>query len=334
MLYTYFYKFFGVNALAETKLSKIDYSILDKLIKIPFSKEVKEEIRLRVKLQKQYCYDANGSLHSLNRFLKETINFIISRKDFNDFKLLNSLKDNQIDYTYMLNSTAKHNEVKSMKFIQKKLLSTNSNMLNEAMLYAVKSQSFEASTYLMQQRIKLDENTQNMILNEFKKEEFDIFYKKLSDTNNIKLLPSSKKFNVKNIRKVVRKNITSGVDNDVFYADFEQNLYAIVYNSIADMYMQYFIDDYTVELDKHKVYIKVWSHTDTYPINFFDLYENILRANGFRGWQEELALYNRNNIDMKKEIEFQVQKVTTTIFEDEIFENGIDHYEFINIEIL
>lgn len=46
MLYTYFYQFFGVNALAETKLSKIDYSILDKLIKIPFSKEVKEEIHL------------------------------------------------------------------------------------------------------------------------------------------------------------------------------------------------------------------------------------------------------------------------------------------------
>jgi len=266
--------------------------------------------------------------------IKETINFIISKKDFKDFKLLSSLKDEQIDYTYMLNSTAKHNEVKSMKFIQKKLLSTNSNMLNEAMIYAVKSQSFEASVHLMQQKIKLDENTQNIILSEFKKEEFDIFYKKLSDTNNIKLLPSHKKFNMKNNRNVIKKTIEPYFDTKEFYNDFEQNLYAIVYNSIADMYMQYFIDDYTVELYKHKVYIKVWSHNNIYSVNFFRVYENTLRANGFRGWQEELSLKESNDVDMKSDIELQIQKVTTRTFEDELFENGIDHYEFINIEII
>jgi hypothetical protein len=327
MMYTYFYQFFGTNLLAKTKLSDIDYSILEKLLKIPFTQEIKDEINLRVKLQKRYCYDANGNLNSLNRFLKETTNFIISKKSFKDFKLLNLIKDKQLDYGYMLNCTARHNEVNSMKLIQTKLLSTNNNMLDEAMLYAIKSQSFNTTINLMQQKMKINKNTQKVIMSLFQQEEYDIFYKKLSGTDTMKLLPYNKKFNIKNIRRVSKKSVMSFEDAWIYFNDFEQNLFAIVYNSIADMYMQYFIDDYTVELYNYKVYIKVWSHNNIYPIDFFEIYERILRANGFNGLQESFASCEINDTGIKDEIVFQLEQ-------NNVLKNGIDHYEFINIEIL
>ena len=327
MMYTYFYQFFGTNLLAKTKLSDIDYSILEKLLKIPFTQEIKNEINLRVKLQKRYCYDANGNLNSLNRFLKETINFIISKKSFKDFKLLNIIKDKQLDYGYMLNCTAIHNEVNSMKLIQTKLLSTNNNMLDEAMLYAIKSQSFDTTINLMQQKIKINKNTQKVIMSLFQHEEYDIFYKKLSGIDTIKLLPYNKNYNIKNIRRISKKNIMSFDNVMIYFGDFEQNLFAIVYNSIGDMYMQYFIDDYTVELYNHKVYIKVWSHNNIYPIDFLETYEKILRANGFNGLKEVFASCEINDTGIKEEIEFHLRQ-------NNILKNGIDHYEFINIEIL
>jgi len=327
MIYTYFYQFFGTNLLAKRNIDDVDYSILEKLLNIPFTKEIKDEINLRVKLQKQYCYDANGNLNSLNRFLKETINFIISKKSFQDFKLLNLIKDKQLDYGYMLNCTAKYNEVNSMKFIQTKLLSTNSTMLNEAILYAVKSQSLDTTIDLMQQKIKLENNTNKMIMRLFKQEEYDIFYKKLSGIDSIKLLPYTKKISLTNKRKISKKSVVSFEDPQVYFRDFEQNLFAVVYNSIADIYMQYFIDDYTVELYNHKVYIKVWNYNNIYPIDFLETYERILRANGFNGLQESFALYEIDDISIKKEIEFQLRQ-------NRVHENGIDHYEFINIEIL
>ena len=190
MFYTYFMQFFGVNILASDNLSKTNYDILDKLLEMPLSKAVKDEIVLRVELQKKYCYDGNGNLHSLNRFLKETINHIVSKEDFNDFKLLNTIKDEQLDYGYMLNTTAKHNQVNSMKYIQQKLLSSSSNdMLNDAMLYAVKSNSVETTLHLMQQKIKLSDSTIAESMSYFKREENEIFYKALSGVDDTKLLP-------------------------------------------------------------------------------------------------------------------------------------------------
>ena len=327
LIYTYFYKFFGTNILASTEVKNIDYSVLDKLLKLPFSQIVKNELILRIKLQKKYCYDANGKLNTLDRFLKETINFIISNKNFKDFKLLNKLKDTQVDYSYMLNCTAKHNEVNSMKLIQIKLLSVDNTMLNKAILYAIKSQSLDTTIALMQQKVKLDKNTKDTIIGLFQKEEYDIFYKKLSGADSKKLLSYNKKLNIKNIRKVSKKSVVSFEDAYVYYGDFEQNLFAVVYNSIADMYMQYFIDDYTVELYNHKVYIKVWNHSNSYIVDFFETYERILRANGFNSLQESFGSCEIDDISIKKEIEFQLQQ------NNEI-KNGIDHYKFINIEIL
>jgi hypothetical protein len=203
-------------------------------------------------------------------------------------------------------------------------------MLNEAILYAVKSQSFEVSAHLIQQKIKLDYNTQNIILNEFKKEEFDIFYKKLTNTNNIKLLPSHKKFDIKNIRKVIKKHITP---YELSNYDFEQNLYVIVYNSIAEMYLQYIIDDFTVELYQHKVYVKVWNHSNAYTINLFKIFENILRIHGYSGL-DEAYLLNGSELEIQNNIEFGFKQNSAIIYKDEVFSNVIDHYKFIDIEIL
>ena len=143
-----FLQSFGINLFAQSSIKKIDYSLLDKLLELPFSDTVMGELKLRVELQKKYNTDANGNIHSLDRFLKEIVNFIVSNKEFNDFKLLTSISDEQIDYTHMFNTTAKHNEVNSMKYLQQKLIShKDESMLHSALEYAIKTQSFDTTLY-------------------------------------------------------------------------------------------------------------------------------------------------------------------------------------------
>jgi len=100
LIWYYFLQSFGINLLSDNS-QKIDYNLLDKLQNLPFSDEVIGELNLRVNLQKKYSTNANGQTVPLDRFIKEITNFIISKKDFKDFKLLSSIKDEQIDYNYM-----------------------------------------------------------------------------------------------------------------------------------------------------------------------------------------------------------------------------------------
>ncbi len=318
MFYTYFLQFFGVNLLADDNVSKINYNILDKLLEIPFSQEVKDEIVLRVELQKRYCYDSNGQVQSLNRFLKETINFIVSRADFTDFKLLNSIKDDQLDYGYMLNSTAKHNQVNSMKYIQQKLLSGSSNdMLNDAMLYAVKSNSIETTLHLMQQKIKLSDITISESISYFKREENEIFYKTISAVDESKLLPylgECKKTKKRRMPKIHSAKLSYD------YVSVT-NLRDIAHNSLVDMYNLYYIDDFTAEISNDKLYMKVWNHSDIYIVDFYIELEKILHNNGFENFKDELA--SQEDYDIHFEQSFYAQQ-----------HRYIDYNDFINIDVL
>lgn len=317
MFYTYFSQFFGVNLMAETTSSKIDYSILDKLLKIPFSQVVKDEIKLRVELQKKYCLDTNGNLYTLNRFLKETINFVVSNGNFHDFKILNSLKDKQIDYGYMLNSTAKHNQVESMNYMQQKLLGNSSNdMLNDAILYAIKSNSLDTTIHLMQQNIKLDEKIVDEAITIFQREENDIFFKKLRGSNDTKLLPFIGE--TKKLKK--RRKSKLYVAKSHFFVSTDE-LRDISYNSLVDMYNLYYIDDFTAEAYKDKLEIQVWNHNNTYIVNFFKEFENLLLINGFEDFKE--VFLNQDEYDMQVSAEFKRDK-----------NKDIEYYDFMNIEVL
>ncbi len=318
MFYTYFLQFFGINLLADDDASKINYDILNKLLELPFSQEVKSEIISRVELQRKYCYDSKGQLHSLNRFLKETINFIVSREDFNDFKLLNKIKDSQLDYGYMLNSTAKHNQVDSMKYIQKKLLSSGSNkLLNDAMIYAVKSNSVKTTLHLMQQKIKLSDRTIKESMKHFKLEENAIFHKTLSGVEDSKLLPF-----VGYMKKFQKRNMAKIYDINLSYKYISvTNLRNIVYNSLADMYNMYYIDDFTAEIYHDKLYIQVWNHNDAYILDFYGEFQKILYINGFDDFRDEYL--SQEDYDIQFEQAFYAQQ-----------SGYVDYTDFINIEVL
>jgi len=64
ILYAYLSQFFSTNLLKSLPQDrKNNYLILDKLLEIPFSPLIKEEVHFRVGLQKKYCFDSNGLLH-------------------------------------------------------------------------------------------------------------------------------------------------------------------------------------------------------------------------------------------------------------------------------
>lgn len=279
IIWFYFLQSFGINILAkETK--KIDYSLLDKLQELNFSKNVKKELDFRVYLQKKYCTDANGKLHPLSRFIKEMTNFIVSQKDFNDFKLLNSIKDEQIDLAYMLNSTAKHNELRSLKYLQKKILSVKDDkMLEQALLYSINSQSIDTAIHLIKQKLNIDQNTQKTILMKLQQEEYDKFYEKLTNRNLLPQLPS-KKYE-KHTRKLPKRIGYSDYRRYETYKNFEESLFDIVYNSVAHLYMNYVVDDFDVKLHSKKVHISIWNHSNIYPYDFIQQLDQSLILYGY-----------------------------------------------------
>jgi len=328
MIWITFLQSFGINLFADSSIKKIDYSLLDKLLELPFSHTILEELKLRVELQKKYNSDANGNIHSLDRFLKEIINFIVSQKEFSDFKLLTSVKDEQIDYTYMFNSTAKHNEVKSMKYLQQKFIShKDENMLHSALEYAIKSQSFDTTLHLMQQKIKLDDKSQEDLLGVLHKEEFEVFYKKISGNNQM-MLPNYSKQNVATKRKM-NKKVFSIFEYDIMGDNLPyQYLLTLVHNSMVDLYMGHFIDEFDLYLDQNKAYIT--SYSTTYPLNFIEKFETSLYQNGFNTWAEDLIYICKNEDDISR----YGTKQWIEVINEFIYKESFSIYDFINLEMM
>lgn len=52
MIWITFLQSFGINLFAQSSIKKIDYSLLDKLLELPFSDAVMSELKFRVDLQK------------------------------------------------------------------------------------------------------------------------------------------------------------------------------------------------------------------------------------------------------------------------------------------
>lgn len=334
LLWFYFLQTLGINIFANEVIENPDYKILDKLLKLPFSEEVKKELKLRIFLQKKYCYDGNGNLHSLNRFLKEITNYIITNQDFNDFKLLNSINDSQIDYTYMLNCTAKHNQVNSLQYLQKKLISLkDNNLLINALEYAINSQSYETTIHLMKQKLKLDEKTQNKLLGVLQRDEYEIFYEKISNRKNQRLLPYKNKVLQKR-RYIAKKDVKPTLDSDIYYK-YEEELFAKVYNATAQLYMNYLIDDFTVEYHKEKIDVKVWNHQGIYPINFLKEYDKLLKIYGFDKDIVDYESFSEKNEDNQKIWVFKQKDGGHKYLEnDEIIYYKLEVYNLIDIEIL
>lgn len=333
LVWFYFLNSLGVNIFADELIRKPDYSILDKLLKLPFSDVVKEELELRVSIQKKYCYDRNGNLNSLTRFLKEIINHIVLHSNFDDFKLLNSIKDEQIDYTYMLNSTAKHNQIDSLQYLQKKLISLkDNNLLTEALEYAINSQSYETTLHLMKQKIKLDVDVQNRLLNVLEREEYEKFYTKISNKKQM-LLPY-KKTVIHKKRYIPKKDVKPALDSDVYYK-YEDELYSKVYNATAQLYMSYLIDDFTVEYYKQKIDVIVWNHNGVYPINFLFEFQNCLKMNKFDINLPDYDSFCEIDEARNKMWNFkQRDNSYKVLFGDDIYDHDIELYDLINIEIL
>lgn len=328
MFYTYFSNLFGGSLLETTNKEKINYSILDKLLSLPFSQTVKEEVSCRVSIQKKYSFNSNGYLQPLNRCLCELIDYIIYSKNVKDFKLLCSIKDPQIDYTYALNRTARRGTVKQMEYIQKNLLGINNNMLQDALIYAFKSKSAKSVLYLLEQKIKIDKSTQNKIFDIFKHDEYEMFQKELMHNSNTKFLPFISAKNKLKVRKMTKKQIDIFCQ-DVFYR--EENLYAIVYNALVDLYKQKYIDDFSIKLREGKVFLFTWNNNGVYAIDFVSTFHKTLLLNGFNNENMSMRDYQR---DISKDIKFIRAEEQKRKYYTEDSEYSFNQYGFINAEIL
>lgn len=312
MVWFYFLHGLGVNLFASGQKTP-DYSLLDKLLEHPFSDEVMHEVKLRVELQKRYRFDANGELVGLDRFVREIINFIVSKRDFGDFKLLNSIKDKQINHTYMFNATARHNTAKQMKYMQKKLLGyQNHEMLSNALSYAIKTKSFDTTLHILHQKIKLDIKVQNELIKILQTEEYRHFYSDISQKrqNALPLIADNTH------KRKTYKQISSGYE-------FEDSLYTSVYNSLRVWLEEEVISDFDLYIEDQKAHVKIWNYANAYPINFMRYFDTLLHQNGFG----ELSSNYAYNITTEK-----IHRLTQNDNPKEY--KTIDIYDYLQVEIM
>jgi len=318
MFYSYFSNFLGFNLLQSINKQKLDYSILDKLIKIDFTEDVKKEVALRVNLQKKYAFNSNGYLQTLDRVLKEIIDYVIYKNDFNDFVLLCSIKDIQIDYIYMYMRTARRGALKQLQYMQQKLLGTDKKILNEALIHAFKSKSSGTVMHFLKQNIKLDKHTKNTISKLFKKDEFNIFQKELLQITHIKFLPSpSITKNIRDKKQFSKTSITSYDDSDYF----ERQL-SIMHNTLVDLYKQNYITDFTINLNKKTISATMWNSTGVYPIDFISIIDEFLGFNGINIEEKDID-------KISEQVKFR--KLNDLKYEDVFY---TDTYHDIQIDII
>ena len=327
LIWYYFLQSFGINLLSDNS-HKIDYSLLDKLQNLPFSDEVMEELNLRADLQKKYSTNANGKIVPLDRFIKEITNFIISKKDFKDFKLLSSIKDEQIDYNYMFISTARHNEKKSMQYLQKRLISHKDDaILRDALEYAIKSKSFDTTLHLMQQKIKLDSKSQKYLLGVLHRDEYEVFYKNISGNKHMALPNYSQKAIIQK-RKMSKKTFSFEEYYTCDASFIYDYLHITIHNSLVDLYEKNFIEDFTLNIASKKAHIITYANT--YVINFIERFESALYKNGFTSWSEDLLQFSYFESDIRREnIDYIRDHINKFLYE-----RKIDTYDFLNIEMM
>lgn len=330
LLIMFFQKSFGINLLADE--NHTDYDVLDILLELPFSEETMKEVKFRVNLQKKYSLDANGELHSLKRFFNEIGYFIISNHNLMDFKLLTSINDTQIDRIYYLNKAAQKNDVGIFKDLQSKLL-INDSVMDEVLLLAVKSQSFDTSMHLIQQKISLTTQTQETIMELFYREDYDHFYKKISNTSGKLLLPLSQKYNNLKSKRKMQKKVLS-FTGDYYFDEFEENLSNIVYNSLVDLYTKDIIDDFSINFNQMKIEIKVWKYSNMYPNDFYDIFEKILKYNGYGEMENYTELLDLSESRLSDNNKYMNRNRFISLADGDTCVNKTDYFDFIRIELL
>lgn len=270
LLFFYLSKQCGINILCLDKQC-VNYKILDELAKLPFSDEIKKEVIFRVNLQKKYGKDANGKLVKLQRFFNEIGTTMIYYRSLYDFRLLQTLNYYEIDTVYYLNYSAMTNNTEILNEISSKFIQyANSNILNEALYYALQSCSFDTTLQLLETNIKLNNKTKDLISKIVHKQEYDKFIDKLS-LSKIKL-PQNTKNSIFN-RKYVKYTFDSVKDSEIDLLNY------IVHNSMVDLMQIGLINDFSLKISKYHIHLTTYSLS--YSICFLNILENKLYENGF-----------------------------------------------------
>jgi len=323
IFYLYFFDIFSAFFKTHKSKQRLDYSFLDKLEKLPFSKKVKQEIGFRIGLQRKYCFDSRGYLQPLDRFFKETTDFIVSSKNFDDFVLLCTIKDFHMDYLYMFDQSIKRGALAQLKFLQQKFLGVDEKMMKNALIGAFKSKSKDIIIHFLQQKIVLDRQTKDEIANIFKNEEYEILKEELLKISNLNLLSLPKKKQILTKKKRVEKAIICDLYNAFSYNEREQ---ASVNNALVSLERQKIIDDFTLKIERQKIFVTVWNYKSIYPINFIDIFNKTLE---FHGFNLNIEYFDKNVQEQILFIKKEEDRLST-----QSNEPLFDSYNNIMIEIL
>lgn len=180
------YAFFN-NTFANSMLKKSnEFAILDRLLNLPLSPLIKQEVVLRVELQKKYGFNQNGKLHPFDRFFKEIISFIVYHGELGDLALCMSVIKKHHDYVIV--QAAKYNSIATLEYSIKKLIGYDRvKSLSSAFLSAIYSNSYETTAYLSKLDITLSDSEKDKIREFFSNEDNTRFKQKVLGTKLYRL---------------------------------------------------------------------------------------------------------------------------------------------------
>ncbi len=138
-----------------------DFDILDKLLELDFSEDVKSEIIFRVGLQKKYGYDQNGKLLPYDRFLKEAANFVVYKGNLRDAVIYQEAT--KFDVGYVITKAAYYNKVDKLDYFLQKLVGNGNGIYAKAVLSSLDNKSIESFCRLMTFRNHIDDKTMDRV---------------------------------------------------------------------------------------------------------------------------------------------------------------------------
>lgn len=274
-----------LHALASTQVVVKPYDILDKLLTLPFSDETRHEVLLRVGLQKKYGYDSNGKQVGLQRFFREIGHFIISNYQEADFKRLYALQHEHIDKFYYFNKAAQYNNVEALLHVKQTLIGVNDDLLNEALIFAVKGRSVDTTIVLLRDRINITPKTEAILVSLFEQETSREFVKELTGSPTGRLLPYQHHMLPQPKRRKFSKKMTWG-NGYQHHIDAMENRANIVFNALIDLFYEDLLDDFQVinrrdSQMRSSISVNIWNDTGIYDIDFINRFDEALRFNGF-----------------------------------------------------
>lgn len=241
------------------------YDLFDLLQSIDFSKVVKKEIWLRIRLHKKYGYDANGCAIPLDRFIKENANFVLYKGTIDDILFYITAVKSHFDY--ILIRAAYHNKLDIVRTFLQEVTPMQSRFYERALLASLSNKSLDTFRYILNARFSMDEQCYYEVKTILSSPRYQTYLQQLQGYLAF--------FNLENIKRNPIEPSFSSLSEKYYSAIHARNEDILIFLEELARMVRYIlekiknageIEDFDIRIYQQKVYVHTVS--EVYPLTF------------------------------------------------------------------